>query len=733
MHTTVFVDIAHKNIAEAMYLSLKEEDTFHRKITTSYWFPSAVKKSYTLYVRRNLPMSLIEKLESMLKSQTIEKIKKSIKFLVHVNSFLQLDFFSYLNEPPIGELRPYALSILIENKFKEWYDNSEIGYFFLNYNNEYVRKRMTDGLRSQKFLAPKLEKWNFLMKKYIMKSYESYFNQKHVKQLFRYHNNYNINNRIMLMKDSYELYSKNYKDIIFLADIFNIRKYISSTPKSKFIIDRTLYYMHSIAGNSVGFYRYGIIYGFTMNEKHFKDVADELFGIYKTNKNIFSDISFLQAVYLLCRKIEDSFHVQRTNDKMGLGNIFLFNVSNNYSKMSREEREEEINNSMTSKFFAKTFFTMFQIIFSIMLSNNANMLDKKYGTTTMLSMTLQEKAFFNAAYAYYGSILDKIKNSFLPPYAKKIITQIKYGRTFIFANLFLLCSKIYSLLKLNNLSILCENQAIASPNYYSSEKIIQYINRKYIGLNLTFFVLRIQDVHSNPNELNFIYNKLQWPDVGKPMGLITAYVMSNLFIQTGTVFPESFLANLRNQTNKSLSVNYDLYKIIKKKPVVHALIFDTIKRVINGLLGTVFFFNFMRLYAIYQTFVYIFVNNIRVLHRFYRVFEYYVTNLVRTQFRRFTTDKVLKFVRKKLINIERTGYMEESIKARLQAKNDSDNPLLQNFKGNISMLSPQVTDALLKDAYLVYVDDNSFFDGLDEDEKFLNDKNSISFNYSEEL
>ncbi|SBT79453.1 Cytoadherence-linked asexual protein, putative, partial [Plasmodium malariae] len=104
-----------------------------------------------------------------------------------------------------------------------------------------------------------------------------------------------------------------------------------------------------------------------------------------------------------------------------------------------------------------------------------------------------------------------------------------------------------------------------------------------------------------------------------------------------------------------------------------------------------------------------------------------------TQFRRFTTDKVLKFIRKKLINIERTGYMEESIKARLQAKNDSDNPLLQNFKGNISMLSPQVTDALLKDAYLVYVDDNSFFDGLDEDEKFLNDKNSISFNYSEEL
>ncbi|SBT76569.1 cytoadherence linked asexual protein, putative [Plasmodium ovale] len=722
---TSYEDISHTNVAEAMYLSLKNEDTFHRSITTSYWFPSALKKAYTLYLRKNLPKDLVEKLQSLLSRGAIEKMKKSIKFLVHVNSFLQLDFFSYLNEPPVGYLRPYALSIIIEHKFKEWYDNSQIGYFFLNYDNELVRKSMKDSINSGKFVAPKYEKWNFLLKRYIMNAYESYFQQRNVKNLFKYHSIYNITNRIMLMKDSYDLYSKNYKDVLFLADIFNIKKYISSTPNAKIVMDRTLYYMHSIAGNSVNYYRYGIIYGFKMNNIYFKEIANELFVIYMMNKNIFSDISFLQSVYLLFRKIEDSFYMHRRNDKTGLNNVFFFDVSNEYSKLTKEQREEEINNSMASKFFAKTLFTMFQMMFAMKLSNNVNVLDKKYGKPKMLALTLHERAFFNAAYAYYGSILDNIKNSFLPPYAKKTITQIKYGRTFIFANLFILCSKMYSILKLNNLSLLCEHQAIASPNYYSSEKVIQYINRKYIGLNLTFFVRRIQDVHVNPNEILFIYNKLLWPDIGKPIGLMTAYVASNLFVRTGSVFPESFFGKVRNETKRGLSLNPAMSLDDKEKPIVHAVIKQTVTQIANGLLGTIFFFNFMRLYAIYQTFVYIFVNNIRVLHRFYRVFEYFVTNLVRTYFRKFTTDKLLKKVDKALRSVQTKGYMEESMRARLEAKNANDHPLIHKFTGNTSMLSPQVMDTLLKNAYSLYVDDDSFFDISDEEENFLNDKDCI--------
>ncbi|KMZ86869.1 cytoadherence-linked asexual protein (CLAG) [Plasmodium vivax Brazil I] len=725
---TSYKGIVSNNVAEAMYLSLKREDSFHRTVTTSYWFPSALKKAHTLYVRRNIPFSLVEKLENMLSSTSIEKKKKSIRFMVHVNSYLQLDFFSYLNEPPVGEMRPFALSIMIEHKFKEWYDHSQIGYFFLNYDNEFARNRMRDNIKSGNFVAPKYQKWNLVLKRYIMRAYESYFEQRNVKNLFKYHNFYNISKRILLMKDCYELYSKHYKDMIFLADIFNIRKYLSSTPPTKLLLDRTLYYMHSIAGNSLDFYRYGIIYGFTMNEKCFKEIVDELFGIFKANRNIFSDISFLQAVYFLLRKIENSFGVQRRNDEMSLSNIFFFNVSENYSKMSKEEREEEIHNSMSSKFFAKTVFTMFQMIFSMKLSNNASTLDKKYGSAKMIGISLHETAFFKAAYAYYGSILDNVKNSFLPPYAKKPIIQIKYGKTFIFANLFLLCSKMYTILKLNNLSILCENQAIASPNYYSSEKVIQYINRKYIGINLTFFVKRIQNVGTQPNEFEFIYDKLLWPDVGKPMGILTAYVTSNLFVSSGSVFPESFFGRIGNQIKQGLSLTRGLPEFLKKKPIVHSLIKKTFMEVINGLLCTIFLFNFMRMYAIYQTFVYIFVNNIRVLHRFYRVVEYYASNLVKVYFRRYTTDKLLKLVNEKLRSIERRGYMEESMNARVKYKIDRDTNMLSNFRGNTSMLSPQIIDNLLKNAYSFYVDDASFFDDLGEEEKFLNDKYYISTN-----
>lgn len=55
------------------------------------------------------------------------------------------------------------------------------------------------------------------------------------------------------------------------------------------------------------------------------------------------------------------------------------NVANNYSKLNNEEREMEIHNSMASRYYSKTMFAAFQMLFSTMLSNDANNLDKVYG------------------------------------------------------------------------------------------------------------------------------------------------------------------------------------------------------------------------------------------------------------------------------------------------------------------------------------------------------------------
>ncbi|KYN93074.1 cytoadherence linked asexual protein, partial [Plasmodium gaboni] len=120
-------NISNKNIAEAMYLNIKDEDTFNRTVVTNYWFPSPIKKYYTLYVRKHIPNNLVDELEKLMKSGTLDKMKKSLTFLVHVNSFLQLDFFHQLNEPPLGLPRSYPLSLILEHKFKDWMISSPAG------------------------------------------------------------------------------------------------------------------------------------------------------------------------------------------------------------------------------------------------------------------------------------------------------------------------------------------------------------------------------------------------------------------------------------------------------------------------------------------------------------------------------------------------------------------------------------------------------------------------------
>ncbi|GAB68676.1 cytoadherence linked asexual protein CLAG [Plasmodium cynomolgi strain B] len=216
LRLTSYKEIAEKDVGEAMYLDLKKEDKFNKTVTTNYWYPSYLKKAYTLYVRNKLAINLVLlELENLLNKGTIEKMKKCVRFLLHVNSFLQLDFFHNLNEPGPRENRMHPLSMVLENQFALWSSSSSLGYFFLNYDDPTTRKQMHEKLRSDRMVIPKFYKVSVMLKRHITKAYQSYFNQRHVRNLYENYDTFNISNKIMLMKDSYESYLENYQDIIF--------------------------------------------------------------------------------------------------------------------------------------------------------------------------------------------------------------------------------------------------------------------------------------------------------------------------------------------------------------------------------------------------------------------------------------------------------------------------------------------------------------------------------------
>ncbi|GAW83216.1 cytoadherence linked asexual protein, CLAG [Plasmodium gonderi] len=725
LRLTSFKKIAEKNVAEAMYLDLKNEDKFNKTVTTNYWYPSYLKKAYTLYVKNKLAINLVEKLENLLNKGTIEKMKKSVRFLVHVNSFLQLDFFHNLNEPRPKEDRMNPLSMVLENKFTNWLFNSNLGYFFLNYYDPTIRNQMHEKLRSDRFLVPRFQKVSVVLKNYFMKAYEFYFNQRHVNNLYKNYDHFNISNKIMVMRDSYESYLENYKDVIFLADIFNIRKYLSATPKAKRVTDRIYYYIHNILGNSVNFYKYGMIYGFIINKKYLKEVSDELFSIYKLNKHIFTDTSFMETVYLLFRKIESSFNVHRRNDKISINNLFFLNVSHNYSKMNKEDRLEELNNSMASRFFSKTLFSTFQTMFSTMLSNRAEKLDRMYGTANMLGLTMNDQAFLNFSYAFYGSIMDNITNSLLPPYAKKPIEQLKYGKTFILSNYFMLASQTLSLLNLNNLSLLCEYQAISSANYHSSKKLGRFVDKKMIGIIVYYLNVRIQSVISHPNEFKAMLGPLTKASAMHPAVCLTVHMASNLYFDTPIAFPNTMASKLGEQAN-----HVTLPKPSGKLPV-SGFTKDFILEFINGMSLAFTIFPFLRTYAFEQNVVYFFINPVRLFDRFHTPVDSYIKSIVRKNFKKYTTDEFLRFLERSLLNLKRRGKMEEAVKARLDIKMFNENSIIQGLKEDLPRIAPQEYERLQKMDSELYEDDNLLFDSLDDEEKFLNDKYVIS-NISED-
>ncbi|SCO69591.1 cytoadherence linked asexual protein 7 [Plasmodium vivax] len=720
LRLTSYKKIAEKDVGEAMYLDLKKEDKFNKTIVTNYWYPSYLKKAYTLYVRNKLAINLVEKLENLLSKGAIEKMKKSVRFLLHVNSFLQLDFFHNLNEPGPREDRMHPLSMVLENQFAQWSSNSSLGYFFLNYDDPTTRKQMHEKLRSDRLVIPKFHKVSVMLKNHISKAYESYFNQRHVKNLYKNYDSFNINNKIILMKDSYESYLENYQDIIFLADIFNIRKYLTATPKAKRVSDRLYYYIHNILGNSVNFYKYGMIYGFVINKEYFKEVANELFSIFKLNQHIFTDISFLETVYLLSRKIESSFNAQRRNDKISISNLFFLNVSSNYSKMSKAERLEDLNNSMASRFFSKTFFSTFQTMFVSMISRKVDKLDKKYGTANMLGVTLSEQAFMNYAFIYYGSIMDNITNSLVPIYAKKPIEQLKYGKIFILSNYFMLSSQIFSLLNLNNLSQLCEYQAISSSAYYSGKKLGRFIDKKMLPIVVYYLQMRVTGVKNTPSEFTSAWNVIKTPSSFHPAICITVHMITNLYFDTPIAFPFSMGAKLGEQTEHMPALKPS------SKPFVFGFTKMLWLELLNGMACVFALFPFVRYYAFQQNFVYFFVNPFRFMDRFNTPADSYVKNIARTYFRRYTTDEIIKFAERSILNIKRQGKLEEAVKARLEIKKINEHPIIQGLKEDLPMISPQEYERLQKMDSALYGDDNLYFDSLDEEEKFLNDKYTIS-------
>ncbi|KOB88382.1 hypothetical protein PFDG_01971 [Plasmodium falciparum Dd2] len=736
---TSFKEIAKKNVAEAMYLNIKDEDTFNKTVVTNYWYPSPIKKYYTLYVRKHIPNNLVDELEKLMKSGTLEKMKKSLTFLVHVNSFLQLDFFHQLNEPPLGLPRSYPLSLVLEHKFKEWMDSSPAGFYFSNYQNPYIRKDLHDKVLSQKFEPPKMNQWNKVLKSLIECAYDMYFEQRHVKNLYKYHNIYNINNKLMLMRDSIDLYKNNFDDVLFFADIFNMRKYMTATPVYKKVKDRVYHTLHSITGNSVNFYKYGIIYGFKVNKEILKEVVDELYSIYNFNTDIFTDTSFLQTVYLLFRRIEETYRTQRRDDKISVNNVFFMNVANNYSKLNKEEREIEIHNSMASRYYAKTMFAAFQMLFSTMLSNNVDNLDKAYGLSENIQVATSTSAFLTFAYVYNGSIMDSVTNSLLPPYAKKPITQLKYGKTFVFSNYFMLASKMYDMLNYKNLSLLCEYQAVASANFYSAKKVGQFIGRKFLPITTYFLVMRISWTHAFTTGQHLIaaFNpptsttdgKCSAPSYKSPESFFFThglaaeaskylffYFFTNLYLDAYKSFPGGFGPAIKEQTQHVQEQTYE------RKPSVHSFNRNFFMELVNGFMYAFCFFAISQMYAYFENINFYITSNFRFLDRYYGVFNKYFINYAIIKLKEITSDLLIKYEREAYLNMKKYGYLGEVIAARLSPKDKIMNYLHETNDDVMSNLRRYDMENAFKNKMVTYVDDFAFFDDCGKNEQFLNER-----------
>ncbi|VEV58782.1 cytoadherence linked asexual protein 9, putative [Plasmodium vinckei vinckei] len=715
-----YKNIHEASVSEAMYIDLKDEDKFIKTMMTDKWYPSVIKRAYTLYLRGHVAPDLVSVLEGLLKPDIIEKMKKSIEYVIHVNSFMQLDFFHALNEPPRGTYRKSALSRDLEAQFASWFYQVNSGYFFLHYDKPSVRTEYYKKPYSQRFVAPKFDELVEIFKRYIQSAYESYFKQRHVKNLIESHDTFNINNKIMLMRDSYELYLKNYKDIIFFAEPFIINKYLSLVPKLRRVGERLNFIFHYLPGNSYNFYKYGMIYGFKLNNEYLKEIGEELVSVYKANRATFTDVTFLQTLYLLCKKLEASAGSHRRNDATSITNIYMLNVSKHYSRLSKEERIKEIDDSMKSKFLAKTLYTTLHTIFSIKMNKQMNELDKQYSKPDFIRLSMDQRAYFTYAYVYYGSIVDTITNSLMPLYAKKPITQLRYGKTFIFSNYFGFMAQILGMLNLNNMKMLCEHQAITAPNNYSFDKFVQYDTKKYYSLITYFFVLRNFGFASMPLEFSYLLSEsvLLRKSFFHIAMFYTLHVGSLLWLHGSRIFPKTFYGDLQEQTS-------DMF--ISEPPEkgnVHAYHQNYIFFCIN--MFTFYFsaYTLFRWYAHYANAYALFFMPVRFFAAYHRPgYDWFAGGLLEWV-NKIAVDPFLRMVNKFLRNIKSRSEYNEIMNARINARNFKN---LIEGKRSTAIGVPTMSEMveLNRSSYTMYKDDNIFFESVSEEEEFLNQRDII--------
>lgn len=400
-----------------------------------------------------------------------------------------------------------------------------------------------------------------------------------------------------------------------------------------------------------------------------------------------------------------------------ISNIFMLNVSKYYSRLSKEERINEIDNSMKSKFLAKTLYSVLHTTFSVKINKNLDKLDKDYAKAKLIELSADENAYFTYAYAYYGSIIDSITNSLMPLYAKKPITQLRYGKTFIFANYFGFAAQIYGILNLNNMKMLFEHQAIASANSYSIEKMSQYLAKKYVSIVVYFGVLRGYDVSTYPSELTFLSNVLFKSTFFHVSMYFTMHIGTLLWLESGRVLPRPIYNELQDQTSDMF-----IQEPPEKGPL-HSFGKDFVFGMVTAFTFLFSVYTIFRWYAFYTNVVYFFIMPVRLFSSYHRPFQNKFSTVTIDIMKSITADPILKLMNKILRSMKSRNEYNEIMNARL---NDT------NFKRFIegkrsSAIMPSMTQMMDLDrmTYTLYKDDNVFFDGVSKEEEFLNQRSII--------
>ncbi|SCQ12603.1 cytoadherence linked asexual protein 3.1, putative [Plasmodium gaboni] len=344
----------------------------------------------------------------------------------------------------------------------------------------------------------------------------------------------------------------------------------------------------------------------------------------------------------------------------------------------------------------------FKCCFSTMLSNHADHLDKAYGLSENIQVATSTSAFLTFAYVYNGSIMDNMTNSLLPPYAKKPITQLKYGKTFVFSNYFMLASKMYEMLNYKNLSLLCEYQAVASANFYSSKKVVW--SHAWVTGNhmITHFEPPKDPITSGSSNgvggasspssdykstQSFFFNSSQV----HPRNHVLVFLFFHKIYtwMRVNIFPGGFAPAIKEQTKHVSEKTYE------RKPSVHS--FN--RNFFNGIDERV---------------------HVRVLY--YGVFNKYLINFVRTKLKEYTSDILIKYEREAYLSMKKYGYLGEVIASRLSSKDKIMNYLHETNEETMNNLRRYDMENAFKNKMVTYVDDFAFFDDCGKNEQVFERK-----------